>query len=64
MREKKIIPDLWEISCSGTRRRAGKAPNGAGVPVGRSINGISFAPERKKLNVDDYIGVSTDSYWY
>ena len=52
-----IIPDLWEISCSVTRRRAGKAPKDAGVPI------ISHQSV-KKLNVDDYIDVSTDFYWY
>src|SRR5215467_2561186 len=33
-KEKKITPDLWEISYSVTKRRAGKAPEGSGVPVG------------------------------
>jgi len=32
-KEKKITPDLWEISYSVTKRRAGKAPEGSGVPV-------------------------------
>src|SRR3569623_309976 len=33
-RETKITPDLWEISYAVTKRRAGKAPEGSGVPVG------------------------------
>lgn len=33
-REKKITPDLWEISYAVTKRRAGGAPEGSGVPVG------------------------------
>ena len=33
-RETKITPDLWEISYAVTKRRAGHAPEGSGVPVG------------------------------
>ena len=33
-KETKITPDLWEISYAVTKRRAGKAPEGSGVPVG------------------------------
>jgi hypothetical protein len=33
-REKKITPDLWQISYAVTKRRAGRAPEGSGVPVG------------------------------
>jgi hypothetical protein len=31
--EKKITPDLWQISYAVTKRRAGRAPEGSGVPV-------------------------------
>jgi hypothetical protein len=33
-REKKITPDLWQITYAVTKRRAGRAPEGSGVPVG------------------------------
>jgi hypothetical protein len=32
--EKKVTPDKWEISYSVVKRRAGKAPEGSGAPVG------------------------------
>src|SRR5436190_9159680 len=33
-KEKKITPDLWQISYAVTKRRAGRAPEGSGVAVG------------------------------
>src|SRR6266478_2402448 len=33
-KEKKITPDEWEITYAVKKRRAGKAPEGSGVPVG------------------------------
>ncbi|MFL5765514.1 MAG: hypothetical protein ACJ77K_16335 [Bacteroidia bacterium] len=33
-KEKKITPDEWEINYAVNKRRAGKAPEGSGVPVG------------------------------
>src|SRR5205085_1439021 len=33
-KETKINPDLWEIFYSVTKRRAGRAPEGSGVPTG------------------------------
>jgi hypothetical protein len=32
--EKKIAPDKWEFTYAVTKRRAGHAPEGSGVPVG------------------------------
>src|SRR5262245_22860526 len=32
--EKKVTPDKWEFTFAVTKRRAGKAPEGSGVPVG------------------------------
>ncbi|KAB2906596.1 MAG: hypothetical protein F9K40_06300 [Kofleriaceae bacterium] len=32
--EKKLTPDKWEFSYAVTKRRAGKAPEGSGAPVG------------------------------
>jgi len=33
-KETKITPDLWQIGYAVTKRRAGHAPEGSGVPVG------------------------------
>src|SRR5215203_3865949 len=33
-KERKLTPDMWEIFYAVTKRRAGKAPKGSGVPVG------------------------------
>jgi hypothetical protein len=32
--EKKVTPDKWEFEYAVTKRRAGKAPEGSGAPVG------------------------------
>jgi hypothetical protein len=51
----KITPDLWEIEYSVTKRRAGRAPEGAGVPVGTGYHWFILAHQIvKKLNLDDY----------
>jgi hypothetical protein len=33
-KEKKLTPDEWEISYAVNKKRAGRAPEGSGVPVG------------------------------
>jgi hypothetical protein len=33
-KETKVTPDLWQIGYAVTKRRAGRAPEGSGVPVG------------------------------
>lgn len=54
-REKKITPDLWEISYSVTKRRAGKAPEGSGVPVGTEYHWYIISHQNvKKINANDY----------
>lgn len=54
-KEKKITPDEWEISYSVTKRRAGKAPEGSGVPVGTEYHWYILAHQNvKKLNANDY----------
>src|SRR5829696_6526535 len=54
-KEKKITPDLWEISYSVTKRRAGKAPEGSGVPLGTEYHWYILAHQNvKKINADDY----------
>jgi len=57
-KEKKITPDLWEISYSVTKRRAGKAPEGSGVPVGTEYHWYIISHQNvKKINADDYTTV-------
>jgi hypothetical protein len=54
-KETKITPDLWAISYAVTKRRAGKAPEGSGVPVGTGYHWYVFAHQIvKKLNANDY----------
>ena len=54
-KESKITPDLWEISYAVTKRRAGKAPQGSGVPVGTAYHWYIVAHQNvRKLNADDY----------
>jgi hypothetical protein len=54
-REKKVTPDLWEISYAVTKRRAGRAPEGSGVPVGTAYHWYILAHQNvKKLNANDY----------
>src|SRR5437763_15367034 len=54
-KETKITPDLWEISYAVTKRRAGHAPEGSGVPVGTEYQWFILAHQNvTKLNKDDY----------
>jgi hypothetical protein len=54
-RETKITPDLWEISYAVTKRRAGHAPEGTGVPTGTEYQWYIVAYQNvHKLNGDDY----------
>ncbi|HZI24534.1 MAG TPA: hypothetical protein VFD46_05630 [Chryseolinea sp.] len=54
-KETKITPDLWQISYAVTKRRAGKAPEGSGVPVGTAYHWYILAHQNvKKLNANDY----------
>jgi hypothetical protein len=53
--ETKITPDVWSISYAVTKRRAGKAPEGSGVPVGSGYHWFIVAHQQvMKLNGDDY----------
>src|SRR5215212_2664696 len=53
--EKKISPDEWEVNYSVTKRRAGKAPEGSGVPVGTQYHWYVIAHQIvSKLNANDY----------
>jgi len=54
-RETKITPDLWRVSYAVTKRRAGKAPEGSGVPVGTAYHWYILAHQNvRKLNSNDY----------
>src|SRR5215211_7283185 len=54
-KETKITPDLWEISYAVTKRRAGKAPEGSGVPVGTEYHWYILAHQNvKKLDANSY----------
>lgn len=54
-KEKKITPDRWEFSYAVTKRRAGKAPEGSGVPVGTEYHWYILAHQYVgKLNANDY----------
>jgi len=54
-KEKKITPDLWQISYAVTKRRAGRAPEGSGVPVGTEYHWYIVAHQNVcKVNANDY----------
>lgn len=54
-KEKKVTPDEWQIHYAVTKRRAGKAPEGSGVPVGSEYNWYILAHQNvRKLNANDY----------
>jgi len=54
-KEQKVTPDKWEIHYAVTKRRAGHAPKGSGVPVGTEYHWYILAHQMvKKLNADDY----------
>jgi len=53
--EKKITPEEWQVNYSVTKRRAGKAPEGSGVPVGTQYHWYVIAHQIvSKLNANDY----------
>jgi hypothetical protein len=54
-KEKKITPDLWQISYAVTKRRAGRAPEGSGVPVGTEYHWYIVAHQNTtKRSANDY----------
>lgn len=54
-KEKKITPDLWQFSYAVTKRRAGRAPEGSGVPVGTEYHWYILGHQNvHKLNANDY----------
>jgi hypothetical protein len=54
-KEKKITPDEWEFSYAVTKRRAGKAPENSGVPVGTEYHWYILAHQNvRKLDANSY----------
>jgi hypothetical protein len=54
-KEKKVSPDKWEFSYAATKRRAGHAPEGSGVPVGTEYHWYILAHQSvRKLDANNY----------
>jgi hypothetical protein len=54
-KEKKITPDEWQINYAVKKRRAGKAPEGSGVPVGTEYHWYILAHQNvTKLDANVY----------
>jgi hypothetical protein len=54
-KETKITPDLWQISYAVTKRRAGRAPEGSGVPIGTEYHWYVLAHQNvAKQTANDY----------
>jgi hypothetical protein len=54
-KEKKVTPDKWQFSYNVTKRRAGNAPEGSGVPVGTEYHWYILADQNvKKLDANNY----------
>ena len=54
-KEKKLTPDKWQFNYSVTKRRAGNAPEGSGVPVGTEYHWYILANQNvKKLDANNY----------
>jgi hypothetical protein len=53
--DKKITPEKWLISYNAVKKRAGKAPEGSGVPVGTEYHWYILAHQMvKKLDANSY----------
>jgi hypothetical protein len=54
-KETKITPDLWQIGYAVNKRRAGRAPEGSGVPVGTEYHWYVLAHQNvAKQTANDY----------
>src|SRR5204863_9014105 len=54
-KEKKVSPDDWEFTYAVTKRRAGHAPEGSGVPVGTEYHWYVLAHQNTtKRSANDY----------
>ncbi len=55
-RERKLSPDEWEISYQTTKRRAARAPEESGAPVGTQYNWLIVSHQRvDKLDANSYM---------
>ncbi|HTL38489.1 MAG TPA: hypothetical protein VL326_35405 [Kofleriaceae bacterium] len=55
-REKKVTPDRWEFQYAVVKRRAGKAPEGSGAPVGTAYHWYIVADQTvTKLDANSYM---------
>lgn len=55
-RERKLSPDEWEISYQTTKRRAARAPEKSGAPVGTEYNWLIVCHQRvDKLDANSYM---------
>jgi hypothetical protein len=54
-KETKVTPDLWQVSYAVNKRRAGRAPEGSGVPVGTEYHWYILAHQNvEKISANDY----------
>jgi hypothetical protein len=54
-KETKVTPDLWQIQYAVNKRRAGRAPEGSGVPVGTEYHWYVLAHQNvRKLDANQY----------
>jgi hypothetical protein len=54
-KEKKITPDKWEFTYATNKRRAWRAPEGSGVPVGTEYHWYLLADQNvRKLDANSY----------
>jgi hypothetical protein len=54
-KERKVTPEQWEFNYGAVKRRAGKAPEGSGVPVGTEYHWYILAHQNAtKINANDY----------
>lgn len=55
-RERKLTPDEWEISYQTTKRRAARAPEESGAPIGTEYNWLIVSHQRvDKLDANSYM---------
>lgn len=55
-RERKVTPEEWDVYYETVKRRAGKAPEGSGAPVGTEYNWLIVAHQRvDKLDANSYM---------
>jgi hypothetical protein len=55
-KERKVTPDRWEFTYNVVKRRAGKAPEGSGAPVGTAYHWYIVADQTvTKLDANSYM---------